>query len=130
MNVELNNKSIVYNVKEYALEGVKVTIVFKNKYEGIKILIPLVLLYILSFFVVFSPPVYDALFDYLFVVYGLQWVSFMWLIFIIHNRYFLEVATIQLSKDSKLRIPYSRERKLIVNRIITMSGNVEYVSSK
>lgn len=130
MNVELNNKSIVYNGKEYALEGVKVTIVFKNKYEGIKILIPLVLLYILSFFVVFSPPVYDALFDYLFVVYGLQWVSFMWLIFIIHNRYFLEVATIQLSKDSKLRIPYSRERKLIVNRIITMSGNVEYVSSK
>lgn len=129
MNLEITQKSIIYDGKEYAPEVVRVTLTLKNKNRGKHILIPLVLIYLISFLVVISPPVYNILFDYLFLVYGFQWVSFMWLFFLIRNRYFLQFATIQFGKVSKLRLLYSRDRKLLVDRVIAITGNVEYTNS-
>ena len=122
MNLEITSKKIIYEGKEYVPQYVKVNITIKNKAKGHTRLIVLVLLYTVIFLALFTPPIFKAIYNYMILInFPLLFMFFMVLILLL-NKYFLEYAVIEFGNDRKLTLLYSREKKVLVNKIIQSAG--------
>lgn len=60
----------------------------------------------------------------MFLVYATLIIILVWDLFLILNKYFLEYTVIEFDKDNKLRLSYTHERMVLVNKIAEIAGNV------
>ncbi|OWP56104.1 MAG: hypothetical protein B2I17_07595 [Thermoplasmatales archaeon B_DKE] len=125
--MEINQKKIIYDGKEYALQDVKVNVTLKNKAKGKTRLVGLLLLYTVISVAVLTFPIFNVIYDYMFFVYAPLMVIFMWGLFFLLSKYFWEYAVIEFGKDRKLRLLYSHERKMLVDKIMEIAGSVSYI---
>lgn len=130
MEIEITQEKVIYEGKEYGTENIKVVISIKNRSKGNIRLMFLVIVYIIIFATIFSTSVSNIVFPtYFFPLFSIYTISFLWLFYVVSSRYYWEFATIQLGSDKKLRLLYSRDRRVLVDRIIEIAGSVVYTTS-
>ncbi len=130
MEIEITQEKVIYEGKEYGTENIKVVISIKNRSKGNIRLMFLVIVYIIIFATIFSTSVSNIVFPtYFFPLFSIYTISFLWLFYVVSSRYYWEFATIQLGIDKKLRLLYSRDRRVLVDRIIEIAGSVVYTTS-
>lgn len=120
MNLEITQKKIIYEGKEYVPQDVKVNITLKNKAKGHTRLIVLVLLYTAIFLALFTFPIFNVVYDYMFLINSPLLFLFLMVFILLLNKYFLEYAVIEFGNNRKLTLLYSREKKCSLIRLYNL----------
>ena len=130
MEIEITHGKVIYEGKEYGTENIKVVISMKNRSKGNIRLMLLVIVYLMIFTTIFGTSIRNIVFPtYFFPLFSIYTISFLWLFYLISIRYYWEFATIKLGSDQKLRLLYSRDRRVLVDRLIGIAGSVDYITS-
>lgn len=129
MEIEINQGNLIYEGKTYDPESIKVTISLKNRYRGGLRMILLILFYVVVFVTIFTTSIQNLLPDYFLPMWIIYTLSFVWIFYKIRLKYYLEFATIQFGNERKLRLLYSQDRKVLVDRVAAIAGSVDYIHS-
>lgn len=102
MNISIDGDDIKYNGRNYPLDGASIELTKRDRVKGYVLTISVTALLCLVYFLIFTTPLYHALFDYMFFVYFATFVPGVALYIYIFSRYILEYAVVRLDNDTRI----------------------------
>ena len=127
MEVEISENKVIIQGKAYVADNIKVTLKELNKYRGNTYLIFLIFVYILLSTLMFESLKQIYIATYFLPLLAIYTISFTLLFTKILFKYFINYATISLGDNRNIGLRYSRERRPVIDKIISIAGKVFYV---
>ncbi len=128
MEIEISENKVIIQGKAYVGDNIKVTLKELNRFRGNLCLIFLIFAYIFLSTLMFESLKQIYIATYFLPLLAIYTISFTLLFTKILFTYFINYATISLGDNRNVVLRYSRERRTVIDKIISIAGKVEFSS--